>query len=134
MTKLTYDTYIIYGLNWRMSRIKLVTIGVPRADYVSHKLLLRAIANETRFSIISLLKEKPYSVGEICEKLGFEQSRVSHNLKCLVDCGFVNAEQDGRNRIYALDEKTVRPMLQLMERHVERYKNHLVACKILGDE
>ncbi len=117
-----------------MSRIKLVTIGSTEADYLSHKLLLKAMANETRFAITSLLKEKPFSVGEICEKLGFEQSRVSHNLKCLVDCGFVNAEQDGRNRIYALDDKTIRPMLQLMERHVERYKNHLVACRILGDE
>jgi ArsR family transcriptional regulator, zinc-responsive transcriptional repressor len=117
-----------------MSKTKLVTIGSTEADYVSHKLLLRAIANETRFAIISLLKQKPFSVGEICEKLDFEQSRVSHNLKCLVDCGFVNSEQDGRNKIYALDDKTIRPMLQLMERHVERYKNHLVACKILGDE
>jgi DNA-binding transcriptional ArsR family regulator len=117
-----------------MSRTKLVTIGGTETDFLSHKLLFRAIANETRFAIISLLKEKPFSVGEICEKLGFEQSRVSHNLKCLVDCGFVNSEQDGRNRIYALDEKTVRPMLQLMKKHVERYKQHLVACRILGDE
>jgi len=112
----------------------LVTIGSSEADYISHKLLLKAIANETRFAIVSLLKEKPHSVGEIGEKLGFEQSRVSHNLKCLVDCGFVNAEQDGRNRIYALDEETVRPMLQLMKKHVERYKQHLVACRILGEE
>jgi ArsR family transcriptional regulator, zinc-responsive transcriptional repressor len=117
-----------------MSRTKLVTIGSTEADFIPHKLLLRAIANETRFAIISLLKEKPFSVGAICEKLGFEQSRVSHNLKCLVDCGFVTSEQDGRNRIYALDDKTVRPMLQLMETHVKRYKSHLVACRILGEE
>jgi DNA-binding transcriptional ArsR family regulator len=117
-----------------MSRTKLVTIGTTNVDYFSHKLLLRAIANETRFAIISLLKERPFSVGEICDKLGFEQSRVSHNLKCLIDCGFVNIEQDGRNRIYSLDDKTVRPMLVLMGKHVERYKHHLVACKILGED
>jgi ArsR family transcriptional regulator, zinc-responsive transcriptional repressor len=134
MTKLTYDVRIMYGLHSPMSRTKLITIESTDPDYVSHKLLLRALANETRFAIISLLKEKPFSVGEICERLGFEQSRVSHNLKCLVDCGFVNAEQDGKNRIYALDDKTVRPMLQLIEKHVERYKNHLIACRILGGE
>jgi ArsR family transcriptional regulator, nickel/cobalt-responsive transcriptional repressor len=117
-----------------MSRTKLVAIGSTNTDYISHKLLLRAMANETRFAIISLLRDTPFSVGEICEKLGFEQSRVSHNLRCLVDCGFVTVEQDGKNRIYALDDKTVRPMLQLMEKHVERYKNHLVACKILRGE
>ncbi len=117
-----------------MSRIRLVASGSSKRDYLPYKLLLRAMANETRFAIISLLAGGPFPVGEICEKLGFEQSRVSHNLKCLVDCGFVNSEQDGRNRIYALDRGTVRPMLQLMEKHVERYKNHLVACRILGDE
>jgi ArsR family transcriptional regulator, zinc-responsive transcriptional repressor len=127
-------TYASCELQSHMSRTKIVTIGRTYADYVSHKLLLKAMANETRFAMISLLKERPFSVGEICEKLGFEQSRVSHNLKCLMDCGFVNAEQDGRNRIYALDDKTVRPMLQLMEKHVDRYKQHLVACRILGDE
>jgi ArsR family transcriptional regulator len=117
-----------------MSRTRLVTIGTTNSDYISHKLLLRAIANETRFAIISLLKEQPFSVGEICDKLEFEQSRVSHNLKCLLDCGFVNVEHDGRSRIYALDDKTIRPMLQLMEKHVERYKHHLIACRILGEE
>ncbi len=117
-----------------MSRTKLVTIGSPKAEYLPYKLLLRAIANESRFAIISLLREKPFSVGEICGKLGFEQSRVSHNLKCLLDCGFVNSEQNGRNRIYALDDSTVRPMLQLMGKHVERYKHHLIACRILGDK
>ncbi len=121
-------------LESHMSRTKLVTIASSKADYLPYKLLLKAVANETRFAIISLLREKPFSVGEICEKLGFEQSRVSHNLKCLVDCGFVNSEQEGRNRIYALDDRTVCPMLQLMEKHVERYKNHLVACRILGEE
>ncbi len=117
-----------------MSRTKLVTIGNSKADYLPYKLLFRAIANETRFAIISLLREKPFSVGEICEKLGFEQSRVSHNLKCLADCGFANSVAEGRNRIYTLDDKTVRPMLELMEKHVERYKNHLVDCRILGGE
>src|SRR2546428_12947614 len=110
-----------------MSRTKLVTIGSTEADYVSHKLLLRAIANETRGASISLLKEKPFSVGEICEKVGFEQSRRSHNLKCLADCGFVNGAQDWRHRIYAVDDSAGRAKLQVMGKHLERDEHHLVA-------
>lgn len=51
-----------------------------------------------------------------------------------MDYGFVNAEQDGWNRIYALEDSIVRPMLRLMEKHVERYRHYLFACKILVNE
>ena len=36
----------------------------------------RALANQTRFSIVQLLRDKPHYVGEIVEGLGIEQSRV----------------------------------------------------------
>ncbi|MEK6946219.1 MAG: metalloregulator ArsR/SmtB family transcription factor [Nanoarchaeota archaeon] len=54
-----------------------------------HRLFFKAFSNETRLDIINLLKSKPLTVSEICEKTGFEQSRVSHNLRCLQNCGFV---------------------------------------------
>lgn len=82
--------------------------------------------------IIQLLKGgKPKSVGEICEALGFKQSRVSRNLKCLADCGFVTAEQNGKQRIYSLNKDTVYPMVTLIERHISKYQNHLKRCGVL---
>ena len=67
-------------------------------------LFFKAFSNETRLKIIDLLKEGALTVTEICEKTGFEQSRVSHNLKCLENCGFVIAEQNGKWRKYSLDK------------------------------
>lgn len=54
----------------------------------SYKLFFRAFSNKTRSEIINMLRKNPRSVSDIVRKTGFEQSRVSHNLKCLIDCGF----------------------------------------------
>src|SRR5258708_12457960 len=55
----------------------------------------RALANPTRFAVVQLLRTEPHNVGQIGEKLGLEQSRVSHNLACLLNCGFVEWEWRG---------------------------------------
>ena len=98
----------------------------------SYKLFFKAIANDTRFSIIQLLRKGPKSVKEICRALGFEQSRVSHNLKCLVDCGFVNCRQNGKSKIYYLDEKYILPLLENVEKHIKRYERRLKECKVIN--
>ena len=95
-------------------------------------MFMRAISNETRFEIIKLLKDKgPMSVGDICRGLGFEQSRVSHNLKSLLACGFVHAEANGKSRIYALDGENIIPILDNMDRHIQKYQERLKSCGIL---
>ena len=59
-----------------------------------YKLFFKAFSNRTRFEIIKLLRKGSFSVGEITKKTSFEQSRVSHNLKCLEACGFVVSEKN----------------------------------------
>ena len=62
--------------------------------------------------IINLLKKRDLTVTEISHKLGFEQSRVSHNLKCFEACGFVSSKANGKNKIYSLDKKHIIPILK----------------------
>ena len=90
-----------------------------------YKLFIKAFSNETRLRIIDLLKSSPRSVSEICKELNFEQSRVSHNLRCLTDCGFVHAKQNGKSRLYSLDKKTILPMIKLIDDHIKSYDEHL---------
>ncbi|MBN2330582.1 MAG: helix-turn-helix transcriptional regulator, partial [Candidatus Aenigmarchaeota archaeon] len=83
-------------------------------------------------SIISLLKRKgPKNVRQICLELGFEQSRVSHNLKSLVACGFVHSEWRGKNKVYALDAEHILPILDEIDKHISRYSERLERCGIL---
>ena len=97
----------------------------------SYKDFFKAFSNETRFEIITLLRERERSVLEIADTLGFEQSRVSHGLKCLVECGFITAKPNGKQRIYSINQDVIVPMLTLMDKHIEKYENHLKKCRVL---
>ncbi len=96
----------------------------------SYKLFFRALSNETRIKIVELLKEEPMTVTKICKEANYEQSRVSHNLKCLKACGFVNSERDGRRKIYSL-EKEITPILKRIDQHIEKYEERLKKCGII---
>jgi len=79
------------------------------------------LANPLKIGIITLLKEKDMSVSEIVEKLGIEQSKLSHALKSLRDCSIVLVERKGKKRIYSLNKKTILPMLEIIDRHEKEF-------------
>ena len=93
----------------------------------------RALANQTRFSIVQLLRDRPHHVGEMAEKLGYEQSRVSHNLACLSNCGFVLWEWNGKNKVYRLNPDLI-PILAGIDKHLTRYAPALESCAVLDAE
>ncbi len=98
---------------------------------LSYKLFFKAFSNRTRFEIIRLLRNGPKNVTEISTELGFEQSRVSHNLKCLENCGFVNLEWNKKHRIYSLDEEHIMPILGGIDMHIDKYNKRLECCGVL---
>lgn len=99
-----------------------------------HRLFFKAFSNQTRLEIIELLKKEPLAVSEICEKTGFEQSRVSHNLKCLENCGFVHSKRNGKWKTYSLDQETILPIVNLLDKHIEKFKNRLEACDVIEND
>ncbi len=101
---------------------------------LSYKLFFKALSNKTRFEIITLLRKRPKGVTEICKELKFEQSRVSHNLKCLEACGFVNSKWNGKNKIYELDRNHIIPILNNIDKHIERYDKRLETCGVLKNK
>ena len=98
----------------------------------AYQLFAKAFSNKTRFELIRTLGKKTMSVSELCEKTGFEQSRVSHNLKCLENCGFVTVCRKKNFRLYSLEKSTILPMLRLLEKHIKKYEKRLKSCKIIG--
>jgi len=93
----------------------------------------RALSNQTRFSIVQLLREKPHYVNEMVEELGVEQSRISHNLACLLNCGFVEWEWHGKNKVYRLNPD-LHPILTGIEKHLVKYAPALDSCQTLESE
>jgi len=96
-----------------------------------YRSFFRAFSNPTRLKILALLRQYPQSVSQICEHLSLEQSRVSHNLRCLSRCGFVEVRPNGKERIYALDDENIMPILKSIDKHIERYRVRLVECGVI---
>ena len=101
---------------------------------ISYKLFFKALSNKTRFEIVQLLRKEPLDVTSISKRLGFEQSRVSHNLKCLQDCGFVLTRRNKKKKVYSLDKEHITPVLNEIDKHIEKYEQRLKNCGVLKEK
>lgn len=106
-------------------------LTLRKTDLVAVSLLFKALSNESRVSILNLLRKGPKNVGEIIEALRLEQTAVSHNLKCLTFCGLVTSNRMGKTIEYALNQETVEPIFRLADRHISKYAHNLRSCKTL---
>ncbi|HEY7622957.1 MAG TPA: metalloregulator ArsR/SmtB family transcription factor [Solirubrobacteraceae bacterium] len=77
-----------------------------------------ALSAPSRVRILSLLRERPHTVGELMAAIDMEQSAVSHQLRVLRDHRLVIAERDGRQRVYALHDEHVAALLDEAIGHV----------------
>lgn len=89
--------------------------------YAAYKLFFNTFSSEHRLKILNLLRKKSMNVSEIQKATGFEQSVVSHNLRRLKSCGFITQKQEGKYRYYRLNEKTIKPMLTLIDGHMKEH-------------
>jgi ArsR family transcriptional regulator, zinc-responsive transcriptional repressor len=88
------------------------------------------LASPLRVEIVSRLKERDRSVGDIANSLKVEQSKVSHALATLKSCNIVDVRQEGKSRIYSLNKKTILPILNLIDKHSKTYCSG--NCKFCG--
>lgn len=86
--------------------------------------IFKLLAGEKRLAILMLLQERSYSVNEIVEALGMEQSAVSHQLRKLREDQVVTVEKVGRTVYYRLTDSHILDLLANAERHVEHVVNH----------
>ena len=89
--------------------------------------------NPTRLAALETLMDGPRNVTQMAEILGQEQSMVSHNLKPLVECRFVDVEREGKRRVYSVNRATVEPLFNLVENHAARFCPTGGKCLFRGD-
>ncbi len=88
----------------------------------SYERFFTTLGNENRLKIIHFLADKgPQSVSQIVDGTRLEQSAVSHNLKSLLSCQFVHIKPNGKERVYSVNEETIKPLLALMDKHVNEF-------------
>lgn len=80
------------------------------------------LGNQQRVKILQYLSSVgARSVSDISKDLSMEQSAVSHNMKRLLECHFVEMRPSGKERIYSINHDTVEPLFKLIEEHVRKY-------------
>jgi ArsR family transcriptional regulator, cadmium/lead-responsive transcriptional repressor len=91
----------------------------------------RALGEPTRLRILELLAEEELSVGEIVERLGLPQPKVSNHLACLRWCGFVASRRDHRVVYYRLADGRVTEAIDRARSLLADNAEHVRACRTI---
>ena len=73
---------------------------------------LKALSDETRLQILSLLNGRELYAQEIVEHLQISQSAVSRHLKLMLTGGLLTVRQEGSSKYYSIDEDTLRTLAE----------------------
>jgi len=93
--------------------------------YSTYKIFFGTLVSESRLKIINLLRDGERNVSEIIKELNMNQANVSHDLARLKKCGFVLMEAKKQYRYYKLNEKTIKPLMTLIDEHMTGYCVHI---------
>ncbi|MBS3080255.1 helix-turn-helix transcriptional regulator [Candidatus Pacearchaeota archaeon] len=102
--------------------------------YDAYKLFFGTLVSEPRLKILNLLKKGKKNVSEIMQKLNMDQTSVSHNLIRLKRCGFVNTKIEGRFRYYSINNETIKPLMDIIDKHMSRHCIHILRAMKGGNE
>ena len=98
-----------------------------RSDLVAK--YFRGLGDPTRLRILEELREAgELSVGELVERLGVPQPKVSNHLACLRWCGFIEARREHRTVYNRIADKRVVKMLELAHALLDDNAEHVAAC------
>ena len=90
----------------------------------------RGLGDATRVRILELLQEHgEVTVGELVERLGQSQPKVSNHLACLRWCGFVETRREHPSVYYRIADARVEQLLALGRALLEDNADHVAACR-----
>jgi DNA-binding transcriptional ArsR family regulator len=75
------------------------------------------VAEPRRRKILDLLATGERSVTDLVAQLGLAQPQVSKHLRVLREVGLVDVREDGRQRLYRLDARPLRPIHDWVRRY-----------------
>src|SRR2546421_6205448 len=89
----------------------------------------RGLGEPTRLRILELLRDEgELSVGELVQRLGVPQPKVSNHLACLRWCGFIEARREHRVVFNRIADERVVEMLELAHALLPGNEEHVAAC------
>ncbi len=90
--------------------------------------LFRGLADSSRLAILDRLRAGPRSVSQIVELTGLSQSNTSNHLACLIDCGLIAREQQGRYVFYRLSDEKIKGLLETADELLAEVARGVYEC------
>lgn len=94
----------------------------------------RGLGDVTRIRALEALSEGELSVGELVNRLGESQSKVSNHLACLRWCGFVDSRREHRTVYYRVTDPRVLQLVTLARGLLADNAEHVAACHRIDPE
>ncbi len=76
-------------------------------DFAWQANVLKALADETRLCILSLLRSREECGNQLLKELNISQPTLSHHMKILCDARLVQSRKEGRWIYYTLNPKGI---------------------------
>jgi DNA-binding transcriptional ArsR family regulator len=93
----------------------------------------KVLSDPTRIRVLELLDEHgELSVGELVQRLGESQPKISNHLACLRWCGFVRRERRHPNVFYRVADERVLELVGLGRALLADNAEHVASCRRVG--
>lgn len=89
-------------------------------NYINYTLIFKALGDETRLKIVSILSEQELCACEILTSFNITQPTLSYHMKLLVDSGLVSSVKDGSWIKYKLNNEIKNSLVDFLSQ-----TNHL---------
>lgn len=93
-----------------------------------------AVAEPRRRQIIHLLAHGEWPVNDLVHLLGVPQPQVSKHLRILRAVGAVEVRGDGRQRVYRLNGRALKPIFDWVKRYERTWSDRFDAMDVVLDE
>ena len=89
--------------------------------------VLNALGDESRRTVLEILRDHPATAGELAEALPIARPGVSRHLRVLREAGLVEVEQQAQRRIYTLRPEALAELDSWLERYRALWEQRLDA-------
>src|SRR5215813_7718865 len=89
--------------------------------------VLHAIGDESRRTMLEILRDHPATAGELADALPIARPGVSRHLRVLREVGLVDVRQDAQRRIYTIRPEALVEVDEWLEPYRAQWRNRLDA-------
>jgi len=79
-------------------------------------LVFKALSDEKRINILSMLSQNELCACRILEEFDITQPTLSHHMKVLCGCGLVKARKEGKWSYYTVNEQCVEEIIGFLKK------------------